>query len=541
MPAVLTVKHGLFLSLFTALFFIAACTSTPQADPILITLVADGRERVYRHTEPITVGQFLREVGLERAPLDRVEPSEVTQIRDGMRITVVRVVEEEECESVEIPYRQQVQLFEGIAPGDQRIGQAGRNGAEQVCYRISIVDGVRGARVEQRRTITIEPQDEIIYVGPTTELEPVPVSGTLAYISNSNVWIINGSSRNKRILTDSGDLDRRVFSLSPDGQHLLIARSIPANSGSTAFNQLWLITNINSNTPQLVPLSLQDVLFAEWAPGRVNTISYSTAQASDVAPGWNAYNDFWLARIDINSGEILNLTEVLPRSTGGLNGWWGTRFQWSPNGDNVAWIRANSIGLIDFENNDIGQPLVSYPLLVVGSGSDWSWRTTVSWSPDASILITTTHGPPLGSEAPEASPVFNITAAAVDGSFQANLVERAGIWSTPKFSPEINVPGSQFPRGYIAYLRAREWENSITSDYDLVIADRDGSNERVIFPQPGQPGLVAERFAQDFTWSPDGSEIAFIYQGNLWIIDVASGVARPLTQDGGASRPVWAR
>ncbi|MBC7811870.1 MAG: DPP IV N-terminal domain-containing protein, partial [Burkholderiales bacterium] len=40
-------------------------------------------------------------------------------------------------------------------------------------------------------------------------------------------------------------------------------------------------------------------------------------------------------------------------------------------------------------------------------------------------------------------------------------------------------------------------------------------------------------------WSPDGQQIAFIYQGNLWIIDIGSEVAHQLTLDGGASRPVW--
>jgi hypothetical protein len=113
-------------------------------------------------------------------------------------------------------------------------------------------------------------------------------------------------------------------------------------------------------------------------------------------------------------------------------------------------------------------------------------------------------------------------------------VQNAGIWSKPKYSPPL-ADGS----GYIAYLRARDLANSISesSEYDLVVADRDGSNARVVYPASGQPGLTAS--TPYFTWSPSGTQLAFIYGGNLWVVDVASGVAHQLTLDRGASSPVW--
>ena len=124
------------------------------------------------------------------------------------------------------------------------------------------------------------------------------------------------------------------------------------------------------------------------------------------------------------------------------------------------------------------------------------------------------------------------------------MLKDAGIWAAPQYSPFINTPDSEFPQGYLAFLRARDAYNSINGEYDLVIADRDGSNARIIFPKPGQPGLTAQQSIfqnQEFTWSPDGRQIAFTYQGNLWIIDVESEVAHQLTLDGGASNPVWTR
>jgi hypothetical protein len=45
---------------------------------------------------------------------------------------------------------------------------------------------------------------------------------------------------------------------------------------------------------------------------------------------------------------------------------------------------------------------------------------------------------------------------------------------------------------------------------------------------------------QEFVWNADGTQIALIYQGNLWVVDVTSGVAFPLTVDGGVTRIAWA-
>jgi Tol biopolymer transport system component len=121
----------------------------------------------------------------------------------------------------------------------------------------------------------------------------------------------------------------------------------------------------------------------------------------------------------------------------------------------------------------------------------------------------------------------------VAGTFTTDVVENAGIWSKPKYSPLV---GDQ---GYIAYLRARDLSNSISeaAEYDLVVADRDGSNARVVFPTTGQPGITAN--TPYFTWNPSGTQLAFIYGGNLWVVDAESAVPHQLTLDRGASNPVW--
>jgi hypothetical protein len=523
---------------------LVACTSEEPETSILVTLVADGRQQLYSNTEPITVGQFLRspEVDIELGTLDRVNPPTVTQISDGMTITVVRVREEEECEQIEIPYEITRRRFEGLPPGEESLQQAGSNGLREVCYRVTYTDDTRSDRIQIRDNVIEEPREEIIFIGISDEVEPVSISGTLAYINNQNIWVMRGSSTTKTQVTFSGDLDGRIFSLSSDGRKLLFSRAIESEDTDgisiSAFNQLYLINGLGPNSARPLPLSIQNVLFAEWRPGYENTFAYSGAEPSDFT-GWDAYNDLWIATVNPENGDIIDIDQVIEENSGGLYGWYGTDYAWSPDGERIAYVRANGVGLVDLNDRQLADALLlEYDLLNLGT--EWSWRTTVSWAPDSSLLVSTVHGPPLGNEHPETSPVFDIGVAAIDGSFAVStLVERVGIWSTPQFSPEQQNTNEPFPDGHLAYLQAREWEDSITSEYDLIIADRDGSNARVIFPESGQPGL--RDFAQDFVWSPDGQEIAFIYQGNLWKINVETGIAHQLTLDGGAESPVWTR
>jgi hypothetical protein len=40
-------------------------------------------------------------------------------------------------------------------------------------------------------------------------------------------------------------------------------------------------------------------------------------------------------------------------------------------------------------------------------------------------------------------------------------------------------------------------------------------------------------------WSPSGQQIVLIYQGDLWIVDVASGRANQITLVNNAHHPRW--
>jgi len=522
------------ISLIIVLTFVGCTTS--EAPTYNVRLVADGREQHWQVDEPITVQEFLDrpEVEVELGPLDRMVPEPWTQIYNDIRITIRRVSEETYCETAEIPFERRTDIVEGLT--EEQIAQIGENGIEEVCYRVRIEDGQRLDPVLTSRTIQSAPIDEVVLVGPSEELEPVPISGTLAYLNNGNAWMIRGNSTNKTPLSVEGDLDGRVFDLDTAATRLIYSRY--DLSGTSEGNTLWFIPNVNVDLPDTLQLGPQDVIYAEWVPSQENVISYSTFEPQDISPGWRALNDLSSIRIDPNTGETIRLDEILTNASGGPYSWWGTDFEWSPDGNRLAWIRADGIGLVDIESGTLGEYLIKYTELTPSIG-DWSWRASVSWSPDGSLITTTTHGPPIGSEPPSSSPVFDVSVTATDGSFSTNIVEKAGIWSEPLFSPEIIASGNTFPQGYLAYFQAREWENSISGDYDLIIADRDGSNKRRIFPpSTTQPGLEDEDL-QDVTWSPDGRQLAFIYQGNLWVVDAETELAYQLTQGGGTSHPIW--
>jgi resuscitation-promoting factor RpfB len=223
-------------------------------------------------------------------------------------------------------------------------------------------------------------------------------------------------------------------------------------------------------------------------------------------------------------------------------------FSGRPTGANLHGAQADRLGIIDMSSSQsdadtsvFENSLLKYPVLK--PVSDWSWRATISWSPDSTLLATTIHGGPVGSENPESSPAFDVTVVDADRErgLNASVIRNSGIWSAPQFSPFLSQSTSEFPQGYIAYLKAQDPFNTINGEYDLIVTDRDGSNARNIFPSEGITAGQSVFQEQEFAWSPDGRQIAFIYQGNLWIVDVESSVATKLTLDGRASNPIWSR
>ncbi len=71
--------------------------------------------------------------------------------------------------------------------------------------------------------------------------------------------------------------------------------------------------------------------------------------------------------------------------------------------------------------------------------------------------------------------------------------------------------------------------------------DRDGSNQRNLYPTQGEPGLEP----QQVVWSPgpgggeDDYYLSVIMDGDIWLINATSGEAHQVTGDGLTSRVSW--
>jgi Tol biopolymer transport system component len=255
-------------------------------------------------------------------------------------------------------------------------------------------------------------------------------------------------------------------------------------------------------------------------------VAYTTAEPRATAPGWQANNDLFILTFS-TLGNVDKATLALEASSGGVYGWFGTRFAWSPDGSRLAFSQADKLGVVD-PTKQSASPIAKYP--VYQTYSDWVWNPFIAWTPDGKFLFTVLHGPPIGIESPEDSPIFDVAALAIDGAFGASLIARSGIWANPLPSPD----GKQ-----IAFLQANAPLQSVTSKYRLMIMDRDGSNATAIFPPADRGGLST--LDVTFAWSPDSLQLATILNGNLWVIDLNTRLSQQITGDGQTTNPTWVK
>lgn len=518
------------------LTLLAGCAQAPATPSYDVSIKVDGGEQLYSLPRALTVDQLLESAGIELEALDRVSHPLVAQIADGMVITIRRVHEEEICERQELAFERLLLPKEGLPIGGQQLGQVGAPGLKEACYRVVYEDGEEARRDLIGQALTIrEPVAEIMYTGPDQSVAPLAIPGRLSYINHGNAWTITGNTANKTALTTDKHLDSLVFHQNDAGSLLVFTSE--TDPSDDFFNEMWMAATDGSDQPKR--LTPSDVLYAEWRPRSSNTLAYSTGEPQVGGLPWKALNNLWLMRVDLESGRTLTIEEALPESGGGFYGYWGTHFAWSPLGDQMAWARPDGIGLVDFEGRRI---LALAEYAVFHSATAWVWLSSLSWSFDGKLLASTMHGLPLGNEPAETSPIFNLAVSSADGRFAASLKLETGMWAAPQFSPRLGPADGDDSEGYLAWLQARAPRNSISGEYDLMIADRDGSNQRLLFPRPGEPGIKkrdAGLTPVDFAWSPDARMIAFTYRGDIWLADLATGAPTRLTFDGGSSHPVW--
>lgn len=518
-------KASRLVSIILIALFITGCAVINPNNSTYVVIVDSGTFTRVETTAGETVEQVLSSNQVSLGPIDRVDPPVSAILAGGETIVITRVRTEYQVIETILPFEQQLVKNESLPEGKSVLIQPGINGQSQTTYRILFENGVEVSRTIVKNEVVQQAKPELVMIGVQSENLPVEINGVLAFISLSNAWVLENNTGNRKIVVSTGDLDDRVFTLSPDRRWLLFSRSTD-ETANNMINSLWIV-DITAENPQPIDTLIRNVVhFADWIPNRDLSIAYSTVEPRAAAPGWQANNDLRIASFD-DTGKVTVNSILVNRNPGGLSGWWGTNFSWSPDGSKLVYAKPDSIGMVDTHT---GEQSVIIEFSPYNPKSDWAWIPAIALSVNNTALYTT-----LPSWSPGSGPTFDLSAILLDGMHLLPVVPQCGLFCNP-------VPSAESSHGNIlvGYLSAIQPDNSEASDYNLNVMDRDGSNRKRLFPGEGQQGLEPQYIA----WSPIGENnpnftIAFLAQGNLMLVDVEQGNVKQVTGDGMITKITW--
>jgi len=520
------------LAFLAIIFLIAACTPQVQQPSLSVNVTADGTSQNIILPVGSTVQQALTAADISLSQADRVIPPVYTLLSNGIEITVTRVQEEFETQQVIIPFERQELPNESLLAGETRLVQAGQNGLREITIRHVFENGIEISSSVVSENILQAATPEIVMIGVQSPFAPLTIPGKLVYLTGGNAWVMEGSTSNRRPLVTTGDLDGKIFSLSSDGRLLLFTRksTLPLEQ---EINTLWVV-NTTAQPPTPVSLGISNVVhFAAWQPDEEYMVAYSTVEPRETAPGWQANND--LHFLSFKNGVPGKIVDVLETNSGGIYGWWGVTFSWSPDGQNLAYSRPDGVGLVDINSTELISLLNITPLNTHG---DWAWSPGLTWGSDNQTIYIVTHAAPTGLFSPEESQNFDVASISLSNTAGTTLVQQTGMFANPVVSSfQQTASGATYP---VAFLQAIFPTQSKTSRYQLEVINSDGTNLRSLFPAEGQSGLQP----QTPVWAPHpletkGDFIGVIYEGNLWIVDAISGQSQQVTGDGLTDQIDW--
>lgn len=531
--------YSFFLVLIIGLTLVGAACGAPQlsAPRKQINLTVEDGASEYSIEIPAgsTVQDGLDAAGLTLEGKDRVEPAASTILEEDALVRVIRVEEEYETVEQVIPYQVIRQPTENLPEGEEQLLQAGKNGLEEASYLRVLENGEEVSYEQINRVIVEEPVDEIILIGRQAPIGSVNLPGSLVYLSDGNAWKMENSSSNRSLVVATGDLDGRIFKLSDNGEWLLFTRKADEEG---VINTLWA-ANISGEEQELIDLEVSNVIhFADWVPGSVQEVVYSTVESRVAAPGWQANNDLVIKRFSLTGWT--EVSEVIQETNyGGVYGWWGTDFEYIRDGSSVVYSSPDQVGVIDIES---GEKRTLLDLIPYNTRGDWAWMPGLGIGPRGKVLYTVQHADDPESESAEGSPYFDLVAIPLESGFAIKLKENVGMFAYPLPSPLVEKRAGE--TGFqLAFLQAALPEMSETSSYRIAVMDRDGSNQRVIFPSLDMSGLEPRRGWG--AWGPrpssaqEGYPLAVLYQNNIWILDPDAGEANQVTGDGRVQRLDW--
>ncbi len=500
-------------------------TSSSQLE---LKVFCDGMQYITHIESGATVENALDILGIELGPADIVTPILSGPVPTDGIIRVTRVTTEDVVSEVTLPFRSQTVRNESLPDGETRVIQQGENGLQQVTTRYTYEDGVLTSKAVVNAEIVKEAIPEILMQGAKAAYSPIKISGKLVYIADGNAWLMEGSTENRTPLVSTGDLDGRVLDLSDDGKWLLFSRA----GKTTEINSLWML-NLSDWNAEPISLRVENVVhFASWLPGDARRFIYSSVEPSEEAPGWKANND--LRTQYVGDDGMLMSSEVLTEGSGsGTYSRWGTEFKLSADARRLLYADAENIGIIDRLSGEKTELLRFTPY--EKARSDWTWIPGVCWNADNDGFYYTFHGKADGTLQTYDAADYHIAFYDTLSGENTVLIENAGIFSYPAASPRFSDGES-----YLAYLQTDLPQQPESERYRIVLTDELGGNTRVVYPLESGSGFVTP---QDLIWSPgnekQSSWIAFLQQGNIWLVNPFAGIYNQITSDGTITKIIW--
>jgi uncharacterized protein YabE (DUF348 family) len=175
-----------------------SATSLELRSPKRVSVVHD-HKRQNVQTTAASVAQLLRDLDVSVGKSDRVKPALASAIKPGETVRVQRVVIKHVTKRESIDYKLVKHYDSSMYEGDTEVTRSGREGAENVTYKVVYVDGKVAGRTVLARHVVRNPRAKIEKVGTKNRPpQPQPVSSgdglnwdAVAQCESGGNWHIN--------------------------------------------------------------------------------------------------------------------------------------------------------------------------------------------------------------------------------------------------------------------------------------------------------------------------------------------------------------
>jgi dipeptidyl aminopeptidase/acylaminoacyl peptidase len=303
---------------------------------------------------------------------------------------------------------------------------------------------------------------------------PGPSTLHVAFVKDGDVWLWTGESAEIISLTSAGGVSD--VKISDDGKMVAFVRE----------DELWVVSSDGADERQLVSASDFDAMEPtdpgvqlnrfDWIPG-THLLAFNTRLRMEIGLVLN--EDLRLVDAD-----TLEQTVLLPPGEGG-------EFHYSPDGRQVAVVRAGIISLVDADGSRRREALTYTP---VATASEFYFYARPVWAADSRSLRVAV--PPVDPHAqpPQPTSIWHIPTDGTPARLLGSIMTAPH--SQPAFSPDFN---------YVAYLKQPEGTPAGSSQGSLLVTDLSNDEAVTYFPE----------IHNLYGWSPDSQHFAFLTNPQL--------------------------